>query len=350
MSGNGKRPDPGPSANNVTLSTNTSDIQSLVVRFLGRGLRSVVGEAGAFEITQDDVVDLHRQITQRVTSQNDHRIVDFYCKYIFEGGTEELLPNETAFDTFRYMGRNSCRIVEMNYSLLIRFPGREYEKQQISITLGLNNNRPASLWFLDMFSSTLSETGVMSMTIEYTDHTWSNDIKNLFQRFCDEKIKKNRLVRMYAKVVGFGSPIIEAVSGTIIGGISLHYLVSFYIDKRGPQTSEIVALPSTIENIGTKLNYIIGPSGGGVSPIILAFFMTIPLGIIVATVFFGLLRASARTLRPRSYILLCETHRQQKQKESGGLARKSIGLAAGAFGSLILGIASSWLATILKIF
>lgn len=344
--GSEKDTSPNSDETQITLTTNARDIQSLVVEFLGRGLRSRTGETGAFTLKLDDLTDLHRRITQRVSSQNEFRIVDFYCKFNFTGGSEELLPDEREFLRFRYMGSKACRFVELNYALLVKFPGRDYEKQQITIEVGVNNSVNRRWSIIDAMLGSRPDSGVMSMVVEYTDYSWANDVKNIFEQFIKEKIVTNKPLKWFSQIAWFGTPVTELVAGFAIGIIALAHSLDGAISSVRAQRIELIARSSqTISDIDQKINFILA------SPLetSLWFTLSLPLSIAVVSACFWLVRGAASTLRPRSYLILNEAHQKIRDQDDRRMSRKATIYLLGAAGAVVIGILSTRLNDILQL-
>ncbi len=79
-------------ANEITISTNESDMRSMLIKLMGRGMTLAQNVEGQFVLSLDDIRDLINKIAQRVQLQNHCKMSDFYAVFDFEDGSQESVP------------------------------------------------------------------------------------------------------------------------------------------------------------------------------------------------------------------------------------------------------------------
>lgn len=338
--------------NQITLKTNADDIQSLVVKFLGRGLRSRVVTSGAFRITQDNLFDLHRRITQRVSTQNDSRVVDYYLKYRFSDNSEELIPSDADFAKFRYLGEARCISVELNYSLLLRFPTRDFEKQQITVEIAAPDSRRKRKPEISIVSKLIFDEiddaagrSFLSMTVEYTDYIWANDVKNMFKQYCAERIEHHTLYSALHKVVNFGRPFVDAiVSFAALFGI-LHLV---FIGANSERDRILAITEANLQNIYDRMGFLIENNDSFNNPSV--FIPAFAAAVFFPTLFLTLLRLSVGAFRPHAFIILNEHHERAATAAKDGMVRRSLTYVVGAVVTVALGVAATRIDDLLHLF
>jgi hypothetical protein len=329
--------------NQITLKSNAEDVQQLVVQLLGRGLKSKIGANGSFILRSDNIFDLHRRLTERVKSQNDSRLVDYYCTFRFSDDSEERLPSEQSFQSFRYMGNKRCQLAELNYSFLIKFSDRGYEKQQVTVEFEVfrprrRRERPRELSDYFRPDRSVGPTGFASIAIEHTDHVWANDIRNIFSQFVAEHVRRNAFVGWVTDVTRNSSPLLEV----IVSASAFLLLMGTYTDtglqEKRQVGSELLAVSEpTILSISERLDFLVSSAGKG-SEIPVFLFL-----VVFFTPFISLflIRRAISLLWPESHIVLNDVHERLLEKDAREVWRRGFFYFGAAVATIALGVAST---------
>lgn len=190
--------------NEITISTNESDMRSMLIKLMGRGMTLSQTVEGQFLLTLNDVLDLINKIVQRVQLQNHTKMSDFHAQFGFEDGSQETVPSYESLERYRSVNPNICNACSISFAFLIDFNTRGVEKQSIDIKIlgkrGRDDEDGKSLILNDNII-----VGKLDIRIEYTDVTWANDIKNLFEKYCDANVNKFRFRHKIVPLLGMRS-------------------------------------------------------------------------------------------------------------------------------------------------
>jgi hypothetical protein len=324
--------------NEIIISTDNVDLRQMVIKLMGRGMTVSQDIEGQFVVTLDDVVDLINRISQRVQLQNHCKMSDFFAEFQFRDGSKEKIPSLEAFQIYRSVNSSACTSCHLSFAFLINF-SRGVEKQSIDISL----KSPAKEGFLLKISSILNEDenyfGKMSINIEYTDVTWANDIKNLFEKYCDTHLEKYetriKLINLISvrNLVIFSFPLIATVSAISAGGydksLRIKEAVSNYFKNSDLRPSD--------ELISRKLDFLIYKMNDTTS------VRDLVAAIIVFICIFAFMVLGIKLLRsiPLSAILISPETKKIHDRQEARRSRTNAYAVGGIFLSLLIGIASS---------
>lgn len=174
-------------ANEITISTNDNDFRSMLIKLMGRGMSMSKSMEGQFVLTLDEITDLVTKISQRVLLQNHCKMTDFHAEFSLSDGSKETVPSFDQLTIYRSINPNICNSCKMSFAFLIDFHSRGVEKQSVDIEIRTKDkgtgdkNDPLEGGFT---------FGIANINIEYTDVTWANDIKNLFEKYFEAHLQK----------------------------------------------------------------------------------------------------------------------------------------------------------------
>jgi hypothetical protein len=176
-------------AGEITISTNETDMRSMMIKLMGRGVTLSQTIEGQFVLTLDDILDLINKISQRVQFQNHCKMSDFYAEFGFQDGSKETIPSLDGLKAYRSVNPTICNSGKLSFAFLIDFHSRGIEKQSVDITISGSNKSSSEKSRLSFLDDNFS-LGKIEIKIEYTDVTWANDIKNMFEKYCETHIQK----------------------------------------------------------------------------------------------------------------------------------------------------------------
>lgn len=169
-------------ANEITISRNESDMRSMLIKLMGRGMLISQSVDGQFLLTLEDILDLITKISQRVRLQNHTKMSDFYAEFGFEDGSREAVPSFEALQFYRSVNPSLCNACKLSFAFLIDFESRGVEKQSVDVEITGNRIREGGK---SLFLGDDIIFGKIEIRIEYTDVTWANDrifLKNIARR------------------------------------------------------------------------------------------------------------------------------------------------------------------------
>lgn len=226
----------------IVLSSKQPELRELIIKLLGRGLTTSFKIAGEFHLSLEDIEDIVARIGQRVKGQNNCQMSDFHARFIFQDGAEDLIPDEIAFQQFRSLNKTLCSRVEINFAYLIAFSDRAPEKQAVNLEFEAHD------YSSDKESETESES-YGKISIEYTDVTWANDLKNIFAEFMKEHISQTSIFVKLASSI-------ERSKWLMPVSMIIALLISMLVVARRDEDFVIKKFPDLFSNSDTSINLI----------------------------------------------------------------------------------------------
>lgn len=327
-------------ANEITISTNDSDLRSMLIKLMGRGTSMSQSHTGQYELKLTELIDLVSKIAQRVALQNHCKMSDFHGQFEFQDGARESVPSFDSLSAYRTLNSSPCVKVLFSFAFLIDFLGRGIEKQSVTIEI-TNSGVEDKLGILNLFLRDLKfkdvRFGKLNISIEYTDITWANDIKNLFEQYVNVHLQKYKMREMIAKFLDVKLVMLIAfpLSALIVAAMFSSTKEST-MALIGGRLDEISAL-QVIDRIEQKLDIILFGENKDVS----AKVMLIPMATML--VVGGMLWTVLSVVKniPYSVIILSDEAKKVYDRIEG---RRSI-FNFLAIGGVIVSIVASVLAS-----
>lgn len=134
-----------------------------------------------FEVDLSWLLNLDQIIAQRLSSQNQAKLVSFTARFYFANGKTITLEDHNAFVSFYDLSNELSTGVDLRWSYLIKFPlAKLPEKQEIRFLAftdkDIEKQKPHERKETKSFVSTGSRDGSLSIAIHFTDVTWGEDI------------------------------------------------------------------------------------------------------------------------------------------------------------------------------
>ncbi|WP_426406736.1 hypothetical protein [Bradyrhizobium ganzhouense] len=159
-------------------------------RVLGEFISSLLGQSRSiersffdrrFEIDLNWLLNLDHIIAQRLASQNQARLVAFSAKFYFANGKTITIEDHEAFRAFQDLSNELCTGLDFRWNYLIKFPlAKLPEKQEIRFQAFTDSNiekqKPRDYKETKTFVSAGDRDGSLSLTINFTDVTWGEDL------------------------------------------------------------------------------------------------------------------------------------------------------------------------------
>lgn len=293
--------------------------------------------SGEYCVGKREFSNLHSLLTQRIEEQNAGKLVSFLGKIFLSDETILCFNSFEEFNSCNDTGDRHTIRVELKWSFLIEFPGKNHaEKQNIDITFSpryfLNRNGEIIL--------IRNRESVIEFEIEHTARSWGNDIEALLTNSLSKLIVKKGKIWTYFRNKS------ENISITV--GATYFYLslVGAYFVSKTYINNQIYAIKSTFLTFGSdvnkKVDFIseyIGSGGLTTYYIKLGAFLTISLMI---AIFVGLFIEKLSQIKSPSFIVMSDydLHRKdQVTKEyERGSAKKILSIVI----ALLINILSSY--------
>jgi hypothetical protein len=172
----------------IIISSNETSLRSMMIKLMGRGLTLSHRVEGQFVLNFNDIIDLINRISQRVNLQNHCKMSDFHAEFSYDDGSKETIPSFEYLEAYRSVNPTLCNSGKLSFAFLIDFNSRGVEKQSIDIII--SGNKKTSKYKIESYLNDNVLLGNIEIHIEYTDVTWANDIKNLFEKYCQTHVEK----------------------------------------------------------------------------------------------------------------------------------------------------------------
>lgn len=164
---------------------------------------------GSFEITSDDIINLHQILSQRIFSQNRGTEIECNLKIEYLDGSSVELKGVDQFISYAEVRSIISTGVTMSIGYLLHFEGHGApERQQIDISM-----RTSEFGEFDIGVPLISSNrGRFFYRIQHTQRTWGFDIDNLLNHQLQSLLIQDRsgwmrLLRTRKNYIAFGSLI-----------------------------------------------------------------------------------------------------------------------------------------------
>lgn len=164
----------------VVLPCSTEDFGSFISSLLGKPQTMANFIRGPFELSKDDVLNLHVLLSQRIAQQNEAVLTQFTAKLLFDDDSSVLLDSVDDFSSYNEVRPVACTGLHVSWVFLVKFKDKSYpEKQQIDVSF-LTSVHPLMIdREIPVFVSAGSMTGHIEYRIAHTARTWGSDIDAL---------------------------------------------------------------------------------------------------------------------------------------------------------------------------
>lgn len=325
----------------LQIDSDPEKVGQFISSLLGKPQKIKRKIEGVFDIDKSHITSIIDTITQRISMQNNGRIVSFRAEVFFDDNFVRAVDSIEAFKHVEETKKLRSLAVDVSISFLIKFPSKPTpEKQTINIIFSENN----SAYFIPYMAIKTKFTNIGSIyyEIENTERTWADDIDNLLRNECHELVEEETFFIKHQKKIINGCGIISAVF--------LLFFPVYFIDKAKTiiktQTSELIKNTPTIfdninESIEYKINLLINlhdlstrsPNNFGVQYVP---FLLIAIFIIA---YFSDLSEK----RKKSYITIGETSKSYREKSKKKDSFFKTKLLFAFFANIFAGIVASYI-------
>lgn len=196
----------------VALPFNEEQFKDFIVSLLGKPQTITKSFDGSFEVNKDNLITLFEIINQRITQQNDSKLIQFRATIYYNDNTTTTL---NGFDHLVHYNEHIplvSRAIHLTWQYLVKFRDKNtFEKQEISVSFVSDDNGPMPI-FDDNYSRRYYDTGI-SFIISHTARTWGADIEGLLSRHLNTIVKKENKIRRYFR---YNSESVGNILGVIL--------------------------------------------------------------------------------------------------------------------------------------
>lgn len=320
----------------ILVSSDGNDLRTLVVQLLGRGRITTYARQGALSASLDDVADLQRRIVQRVEGQNQGKLVDFVTVIQYGDHSTDEIPSLEDFESYRSFSSYRCTSIEMRFAFLIRFSRSDYQNQSINITFSSPDYDSSDNWIEESLKGS-TPTGSASISIEYTDVTWANDIKHLFKQYVEDKFDRSAFIdRISNLFIGNAHSIIGfSVLLFSFAAMMSHMRIS---SQNVIQGYSSIVDTNAILRFEKKLDYWITNRDSNFPLYFLVSMLIFPLVVATRRLLISFL---TKHLSRRSYLIVSGQNRKQNDDENRARNLKLVGTVVAVIVSILASIAAA---------
>ncbi len=189
----------------LSLPFDNEHFKEFIGKLLGKPREKTSILVGDFDISKEEILDLHQIVSQRVL-QNEGALIQFKTVIYFSDNTDVTLSSLEEFVTHTELGPKVSVGVMLSWNYLINFPSKNVpEKQEIVISIGapaVTGETDAKETGNSFISYLLSNhnSGFFNITIFATEITWGEDLMNtLKDRIRVYFRKENKTAKFFFK-------------------------------------------------------------------------------------------------------------------------------------------------------
>ncbi|WP_456310002.1 hypothetical protein [Serratia proteamaculans] len=310
----------------------------------GRFISSLLGKPqtiekfipGSFSINQNDVINTHTLITQRINHQNNASLIQFTANIFYDDKSSVMVNSIEDFTRYNEIKRVTCQSLELSWTYLIQFKNKNTpEKQEINISF--NAGHISEKYFSPSFvGHYLNYSHGISFMINHTERTWGVDIESLLnnnlQNYIQVISNSRKFIYRHHDRIGImtGSVI---VTGTLLGC----YIAA--VDFAGKYNEKIKSIVSSEKSEGLinsrKIDFLIDIISSGAWPRFTLSLVVFFAFALVASVAFAALISVKGESKLQSWILLTEESKLKEKSYKENLRNSTMIF----FGSVILSLA-----------
>lgn len=221
----------------LTLPVTNEEFAEFIIKLLGKPETIKYSRTGVFNVTRENLIDLHYLLRHRVSEQNEGALVEFQARIELGNGMSRTIRDFDQFVSYRETINSITKRVILSWIFIIKFNDRRNaERQQVEISFEINKK-------LDSDSFSKFSLGTGSVRVLYTARSWGDDIHSLITNRLED------LIRMPAKVQVFlkrHEPLLCTLITSILL-VSVSYL--FYQKFRSESLSKLKNIESGFEGL-----------------------------------------------------------------------------------------------------
>jgi len=305
-----------------------------------------------FEIDLNWLRNLDQIIEQRLSSQNQAKLVSFSARFYFANGKVIIIEDHNAFLSFHDMSNELSTGVDLRWNYLIKFPlAKLPEKQEIRFSAFTDQDaaqqKSEKRKETKSFTSTADEDSSLFIAIHFTDVTWGEDI---YGHMVTYVIAKTEAISKFASVTRKTRsflllPTTAAMVAMITTFWSLYSSTSAGLAKLTEKFGDLEK-PS-VPTIDAKLDLLLGLALArrniDIFPIVPFFRAALILGVLFGLYFLvRTVKASFININDYSDRYLVKYGRNYEFIRYGIGATLLVGILGGVFANKIYDVIKGW--------
>ncbi len=327
----------------VVLPCSPDQFREFIAGLLGRPQTIEGFVDGPFEVTKQNVENLHHLIDQRILSQNEATLVQFTARVEYDNNSSVLLNSLRDFLSYNEVKPLKSSALHLSWTYLMKFPMKDFpEKQviQISFKSDTANRRLISPHQIIEFTPGDWAGGTMSFRIEHTDRTWGTDMESLIgghlQLLQKPVSRLRRFTNEYSGTIGFISAALALLISTSLG---YRITVQFAAETTGKMLKTSPASAS-LEALARQLNLLTDLVASGIWTRFSLLLLVIVLATVIGAIVLGAVVGGSANQPGKSFVLLTSKAVADRDAYIKALEHSWYRLGAWIVATLALGVAS----------
>lgn len=268
---------------------------------IGKFISSLLGQpqtisrevSGTFDIDLSWLNHVNALIEQRIKQQNDAARTSFRAKIFYDDDLTRTLESVEALQHFAETKKLRSTGVELNWTYLIKFPGKETpEKQEIMLRVHERGTKYFTLGLQPVKTRAVTTFGAITYSISHTERTWGDDMETILRQEIDLVTKKTKWYESYFEnsliilgliflLAGFLLPdyMNDKLQNEALSKIQLvmenisdpNYFAALEVPKKLDLIAQLLNPANAVAKVGIKYRVVSALAGFGMMILCIAF-------------------------------------------------------------------------------
>ena len=327
------------SSTSVVLPCSTEDFGKFISGLLGKPQTISNTVQGPFEITKQDVLDVHALLDQRIAQQNEAVLTQFTAKLVFADDSSVLLNSIEDFSTYNEIRAVACLSLHLSWVFLVKFNDKPHpEKQQIDLSFLGGNSIPMIDRDIPIIMLRGSDVGFIAYRIAHTARTWGTDIDSLLtahlRGVVDEIPKFRKWLSKHDDKIAlltFSAIFLASIIGTF-------YSTASFVAKQKAAVLKLGSISPTTSVTSQQMAYLLDTVASGTWERYLLVSVIFLLFSLVLSILIAVWVGSTADNLPPSFLLLTKESEKRKVRILSKRTAKWWSFLSALFTGLMMGV------------
>lgn len=310
-------PDKGVERVPIVLSCEPEDFARFISSLLGKPQTITREFSGPFDVGRPEIRNLNDLITQRVSQQNDGKLMQFTARVVYDDNSTVLHNSVDDFLHYNEVHPLVPRGLHLSWTFLVKFQDRKVpEKQQIEMSF-VTKRAPM---FIDDETALVAVRpelgGGISLRVNHTARTWGADIEAMLSGHIKGLIKPQtpwkRWVSSHSGRIGLVTGALLLVASV---GTSILTTRSFLTVQMAAAKALAAKDPKLIETTTAKVDYLIDLIASGTWPRYFYYLFCFLAVALVASISAGIWTGIRADINEPSFLALTKEADRAKTRD-----------------------------------
>ncbi|MCW8952306.1 MAG: hypothetical protein OQK53_06365 [Rhodospirillales bacterium] len=246
----------------ITFKVGHDEFKEFICGILGKPQIITKSFYGTFDLSKEDIENIHHLLAQRIMQQNNGMLASFNANIFYDDQSSVVLNSINEFSSYNEIRPICSKAVHLSFTFLVHFNDKTTpEKQQIDISIIASSD-----YFAPIFDDSINLksryifgiSNTINFRVEHTARTWGADIESLLtgqiKSWLKETSKTRKFVNKHDGKISFLVGAIFFLS--CILGISFN--ANHFMEKQLSSIHSVVANSNnTLESVGIKVDTLI---------------------------------------------------------------------------------------------